>query len=117
RGSGPEGLAAMPAWRRCGGGWLWRPGRDLPRATLPEHPRTHGLDWREDPSNLDTSLDRNFLRARVLPLLQERWPGAQASLARSAALSGEAAGLLEAGDAESLAQAVTTDPCVLSRPA
>src|SRR5690606_665524 len=117
RGSGAEGLAAMPAWRRGGSGWLWRPLLEMPRAALLEHARLHGLAWLEDPSNQDTSLDRNFLRARVMPLLQERWPDAPASLARSAALSAEAAHLLEAEDAEALALAVATDPAVLSRPA
>ncbi len=31
--------------------------------------------WIDDPSNRDESLDRNFLRHRVIPLLRERWPG------------------------------------------
>src|SRR5690606_1128287 len=32
RGSGPAGLAAMPAWRRCGRGWRTRP-TGAPRLT------------------------------------------------------------------------------------
>ena len=114
RGSGPEGLAAMPAWRRCGRGWLWRPLLEVPRARLLAHARAHGLAWIEDPSNADTALDRNFLRARVLPLLRGRWPAADAAFARSATLAGEAAGLLDDADARRLAEASTGDPAVLS---
>ncbi|QSX80031.1 tRNA lysidine(34) synthetase TilS [Agrilutibacter solisilvae] len=117
RGSGPEGLAAMTPWRPFGLGWMWRPLLGLTRAQLEAHARAHGLRWMEDPSNRDTTLDRNFLRHRVLPLLRERWPHAGAALARSAALSGEAHALLAAEDAQALALARTADPAVLSRAA
>lgn len=117
RGSGPEGLAAMPARRACGRGTLWRPLLAVPRAALLDHARTHSLHWIEDPSNVDSALDRNFLRARVLPLLRERWPEADAALARSAALSTEATALLVPGDVDGLALASTDDPTVLSRSA
>lgn len=103
RGSGPDGLGAMRRWRRFGRGWLWRPLLDVPRADLLAHARQHGLSWIEDPSNLETALDRNFLRHRILPLLRERWPHADAALARSAALSAEASALLDAEDARALA--------------
>lgn len=113
RASGPDGLAAMSAWRPCGRGLLWRPLLATPRATLLAYARSHGLRWIEDPSNTDAGHDRNFLRARVMPLLRERWPAADAALARSAGLSAEAAGLLDAGDAEALA-AASVDGTALS---
>src|SRR5690606_8131031 len=116
RASGPDGLAAMPAWRPCGRGWLWRPLLGVPRAALHAYAQGHGLRWREDPSNDDTTFDRNYLRQRVLPLLRERWPAADAAFARSAALCEEAAALLDAGDAEALAAAEAA-PGVLSREA
>ncbi len=117
RGSGPEGLAAIPVLRPCGRGTLWRPLLAVPRSVLLGHARAHRLHWIEDPSNVDTALDRNFLRARVLPLLRERWPEADAALARSATLSAGAAALLVPGDADGLARVSTDDPAVLSRPA
>src|SRR5690606_31274288 len=83
-------------------GWLWRPLLDAPRDALLAWARGEALDWIEDPSNADDTLDRNYLRARVLPLLRERWPHAGAAFARSAALAAEAVGLLEAEDARSL---------------
>ncbi|MGH8074346.1 MAG: tRNA lysidine(34) synthetase TilS [Lysobacter sp.] len=115
RASGPDGLAAMRDWRDFGPGHLWRPLLGVPRASLEEYASGHDLRWIEDPSNADTSFDRNFLRQQVLPLLGERWPHAAASLARSAALCGEAADLLDAEDGERLAGAVTDGPGLLSR--
>ena len=103
RGSGVDGLAAMRPWQAFAGGWLWRPLLDTARADLRAHARRHGLDWIEDPSNLDPALDRGFLRASVLPALRARWPHADAALARSAALAAEAAALLQDEDARALA--------------
>ncbi|TLF49758.1 tRNA lysidine(34) synthetase TilS [Halomonas urmiana] len=95
RGSGVRGLAAMPSGRD-GRGWrLARPLLGASRVALEAEARRHGLAWVEDPSNRDERLDRNFLRHRVLPLLETRWPAATHCLARSAALAGEADGLLD----------------------
>lgn len=98
RGSGVDGLAAMRSWRAHANGWLWRPLLDTSRDELHAYASEHGLSWIEDPSNDDTTLDRNFLRTRLLPLLRTRWPQADAAFARSAALSAESADLLHAGD-------------------
>ncbi len=113
RASGTDGLAAMRAWRRLGRGWVWRPWLDVPRAQLLAYAQAHALVWVEDPGNIDTDRDRNFLRHRVLPLLRERWPQADAAFAQSAALHAETAGLLDVEDAAALAQAGTIDPSVL----
>ena len=115
RASGPDGLAAMREWRGFGPGHLWRPLLGVPRAALEGYATGQGLRWIEDPSNADASFDRNFLRRQVLPLLAGRWPHATAALARSASLCGEAAELLDTGDGEALADAVTGDPWTLSR--
>jgi tRNA(Ile)-lysidine synthase len=94
RGSGPGGLGAMRAWRASGRGWLWRPLLAQPRDALRDYATKHGLRWIEDPSNADERFDRNFLRQRVMPLLRERWPQADAAFARSASLSAESADAL-----------------------
>lgn len=96
RASGSDGLAAMREWRAFASGWLWRPLLERPRAELLAYAGRHGLNWIEDPSNAEHGPDRNFLRHRVLPDLRQRWPGAQAALARSAALLAEDAELLGA---------------------
>lgn len=114
RASGPDGLAAMRAWRSFGHGWLWRPLLDVPRGALLQYADAHGLRWIEDPGNDDCSLDRNFLRHRVLPLLRERWPQADLAFARGAALQGDAVDLLAREDAQALAATRTLDPRVLS---
>ncbi|HEY4555376.1 MAG TPA: tRNA lysidine(34) synthetase TilS, partial [Lysobacter sp.] len=103
RASGVDGLGAMSPLRPFAAGRLWRPWLDVPRARIATYARALGLRWIEDPSNDDASLDRNFLRHRVLPLLRERWPHADASLAASAAHAREATGLLVHDDAIALA--------------
>jgi tRNA(Ile)-lysidine synthase len=105
RASGPDGLAAMRAWRHFGRGWLWRPLLGVSRDELLRHAQEHALQWIDDASNADTAFDRNFLRHHVLPLLRERWPTADASLARSAALCAQAVSLLDEEDASALAGA------------
>ena len=53
------------------------------------------MRWCDDPSNADSTFDRNFLRREVLPLLGRRWPAAAASLAGVAARASEADALLD----------------------
>lgn len=97
RASGSAGVAGMRASRDFHGARLLRPLLGVARAQLLEYARRQGLDWCEDPSNAREDADRNFLRLRVLPLLRERWPQADAAIAGSAAhLAGDAALLLEA---------------------
>jgi len=117
RASGPDGLAAMRPWRCFGRGWLWRPLLGIPRMQLLAHARANGLAWVEDPSNASIDPDRNFLRHRILPVLRERWPHADAALARSAALSADATNLLDTEDELALAAVRTDDPSVLDRAA
>lgn len=113
RGAG-DGLAAMRPLRPFATGWLWRPLLGLPREALVSYAREHGLHWVEDPSNASDRHDRNFLRHHVLPRLQERWPQADAALARSAALLATQADLLAGEDARRLAQLQGVDPQALS---
>ncbi|MGH2615387.1 MAG: tRNA lysidine(34) synthetase TilS, partial [Thermomicrobiales bacterium] len=62
--------------------WLWRPFLEESREAINEYVAALGLDWIEDSSNADEALRRNALRRRVLPLLEEQFPGATAALAR-----------------------------------
>jgi tRNA(Ile)-lysidine synthase len=94
RGSGVHGLAAMPELNALGKGLHLRPLLEYPRSDLYTWALARGLAWVDDPSNLDTAFDRNFLRAAVMPMLRQRWPAAASSLARSAAHCAEAADLV-----------------------
>ncbi len=114
RASGVDGLAGIRGWRRFGAGAMWRPLLAVPRTALKAYAQAHGLLWIEDPSNDDASLDRNHLRLHVLPLLRQRWPHADAALARSAALAAEAATLLADDDAAALTGCSGDDRAALS---
>ena len=94
RGSGVTGLAAMPVRGELGHGQLLRPLLGVTRRQLQAYAEANGLSWLEDPSNRDMAFDRNFLRARILPLLRERWPSVTALLGRSATHCAEASKLL-----------------------
>lgn len=94
RGSGPDGLAAMPWSRPLGHNWLLRPFLDVPRSALERSARARALRWIDDPSNAEPEQDRNYLRHRVLPVIRERWPDAPTRLEQSVRRSAEAASLL-----------------------
>ena len=103
RGSGVNGLAAMPHLGELGGGQLLRPLLGHTRQQLLAYAEANGLRWVEDSSNRDLAFDRNFLRARIFPVLEERWPAAAAALSRSAAHCAESADLLQQLAAQDLA--------------
>lgn len=96
RGAGSQGLGGMRAQRPLGRGRLWRPLLEVSRAQLREYAATHRLNCLHDPSNDDTRLSRNYLRAQVLPLLESHWPQAIDSILHSAALCRDAADALAA---------------------
>ena len=103
RGGGVRGLAAMPESRLLGAGLLGRPLLGYSRDELQAYAETQGLSWIEDPSNLDISLERNYLRHELIPQLQQRHQSVKAVLARSADHFAEASGLLDELAAQDLA--------------
>lgn len=118
RGSGSDGLAAMRRQRKFDDGELLRPLLGLARSQLLAYANSHGLAWRDDPSNNDDGPDRNFLRRQVLPLLQQRWPQAASTLSQSASLLAEDSRLLGEEADRRLATVVDRDdPTVLRIPA
>ena len=84
RGGGLRGLSAMPERMAFGQGVMIRPLLNVSKLAIDAYARTWGLSWVEDPSNLSHDYDRNFLRNAVLPLLKQRWPACDKTVARSA---------------------------------
>ncbi|KAF0205013.1 MAG: tRNA(Ile)-lysidine [Gallionellaceae bacterium] len=97
RGAGVKGAAAMPLLKPANQHVhaTLRPLLDTPRSALLEYAQQHSLQWVEDESNTDDSYPRNFLRHRVLPQLEQRFPAYRATLARGAQHFAEAAELLD----------------------
>jgi tRNA(Ile)-lysidine synthase len=116
RGSGPAGLAAMPQRLPFGSTELIRPLLGQTRKELESWANEHQLAWIEDESNQDDSYDRNYLRLRVLPEIQQRWPHFAQSVARSAELCGEQEQLLDELLAEQLNELVQGDGVILIEP-
>lgn len=103
RGAGPKGLAAMLSSSSFAHTKLIRPLLDFTRSSLEAYAKTHQLQWIEDASNQDLRFDRNFIRHKLLPLVQKRWPSALTTLARSASHCAEASMLLaQTADSELL---------------
>ncbi|MGQ0655767.1 MAG: tRNA lysidine(34) synthetase TilS [Betaproteobacteria bacterium] len=86
RGAGVRGASGMPAAARLGSRRLVRPLLDVSRAEILAYARKNALAWIEDESNADEALTRNFVRRRVGPLLESRFPAWKRSLARAARL-------------------------------
>ena len=84
RGAGVRGARGMLPESSLGRKTVLRPLLGMPRAAILAYAREHGLEWIEDESNADESLTRNFIRRRVGPLLEERFPAWKTSLARAA---------------------------------
>jgi len=84
RGAGLAGASGMPAVGRLGGKMLLRPLLEVPRSAIRAYAAKHRLGWIEDESNADEGLTRNFIRRRVGPLLEAKFPRWRESLARAA---------------------------------
>jgi tRNA(Ile)-lysidine synthase len=109
RGGGPHGLAAMPEVNAFAAGCHARPLLAFPREQLRRYAQRHGLRWIDDPSNLDSGFDRNYLRNSVMPALRERWPAVTRVFSRSAGHQAEAAQLLDGLAAKDLQRCEAPD--------
>ena len=115
RGGGLRSIAGMAPVAPFARGWHARPLLGFTRDELRDWGRAARLVWLEDPSNLDISFDRNYLRLEVLPAVRRRWPAAARTVSRVAQQAAEA---LEF-DAEAAAAdlAATREAGTLSLPA
>jgi tRNA(Ile)-lysidine synthase len=95
RGTGPAGLAGIPA-RRASRTAFGRPLLAIPRVEIDTYVRARGLPFWEDPMNEDRALLRSRVRHDLLPALRRENPQLDAALVR---LAGSAREWLEVIDA------------------
>jgi len=95
RGSGVDGLSAMPAHRPLGDGILLRPLLSFQNSALIQYLNENRLEWLNDPSNALLDQDRNFIRHSVIPMLESRWPEISKRLLLTRKAMSEARLLLE----------------------
>lgn len=77
---GEAQLVGIPTVR----GAIHRPWLDVPRANIEDYLQGLEQTWREDPTNADTHYTRAWIRQAIMPLLTERYPATERTLARVA---------------------------------
>ena len=97
RGSGLPGLSGMAAQRGLERTDIrvWRPFIDLSRKDLESYAKEYHLQWIEDPSNQDDHFTRNFIRLRIMPILEKIQPQLRKNLSRTASHMADAQYLLD----------------------
>jgi tRNA(Ile)-lysidine synthase len=86
RGSGLTGLASIPRQRnlsRTNTCQILRPLLSIEKSQLIEYAKDQQLNWVEDESNQDSTLDRNWWRNELLPQIWQRYPRHKQSLSRT----------------------------------
>jgi len=81
RGSGLKGLAAIPEFdtKRM----FWRPMLNINKSLLESFAKENNIEYIHDESNQDERFDRNFIRQKVLPLIESRYPATIETITRS----------------------------------
>ncbi len=95
RGSGVNGLSGIAANRVVGEGELFRPLLDVTKSEIESAARELQIAWVDDPSNLDTSYTRNWIRNELSDLLSTQWPSWKSTLANTSARMRDASELHE----------------------
>ncbi len=101
RGSSHTGLQGIPAKR----GHIIRPLIKARRTEILVFLQERHLPFRIDQTNLEVDTDRNFIRNRLFPVVEERFPGFRAPLGRSMEL-------IEQEDAFLAGEAMTLVRCL-----
>ncbi|MDR2201163.1 MAG: tRNA lysidine(34) synthetase TilS [Clostridiales bacterium] len=91
RGGGLKGASGMPPLAGC----LLRPLITTSKAEILDYVNANAVPFVTDGTNADNTYSRNFLRNKIIPLIESRWPGAQTSLVNFAAEAREASAFLD----------------------
>lgn len=96
RGSGVYGLSGMPTLREYARQiQLLRPMLDCSKEQVEDYAALYDLNWIDDPSNDNTNFSRNFVRHKVLPVLDDLWPKSVQAIAATAQQMGKAVDLMD----------------------
>ena len=103
RGAGVKGLGAMPVVRNQisevgaldTGPRILRPLLNVSRSEIEDYAQKNKLCWITDESNNDVSFDRNFLRHKIFPVLEKRFPSYRTTFLRTSRHMAEAGCLLD----------------------
>lgn len=68
RGTGPSGLGGMRSSQKLAAMQLLRPMLGIRRAEIIQWLETEKIEWREDATNTDETISRNFIRHQLLPM-------------------------------------------------
>lgn len=101
-------LAGIPVARPLGKVRVVRPLLEATRSEVLEYLRTRHLSWREDPSNRDVRVFRNWVRHAWLPALHAQFPQVGRLLWDLGSLTRDVDRLLEAAAAKTVAAARQT---------
>ncbi|MCZ6804688.1 MAG: tRNA lysidine(34) synthetase TilS [Proteobacteria bacterium] len=82
RGAGPRGLASMPSIKKIANGYHARPLLQYKRSEIQRYANDNNLVWQDDNSNSNIRYDRNYLRHKILPVIEERWPAYRETISR-----------------------------------
>lgn len=91
RGTGVKGLSGIPSVSQQ----VIRPLLFTDRAALSDYCREHNVPYREDATNADTDIRRNFIRHKVMPLLRELNPSLIQTMRENAERIKDAAELMQ----------------------
>lgn len=88
RGTGPQGLVGMSHRSRRQGCMIWRPFLRWSKKDLLAVAKTLKLRWVEDSSNRFVNYDRNWIRHKLLPSIEKRFPSCREAIGRCIELLG-----------------------------
>lgn len=95
RGTGVHGMGGIRYSREFESGIMIRPLLGESRQSIYDYAKANELTWINDESNSDEAFDRNYIRHKVLPYIEERWPQAIEQFKKVAQISNETCLLLD----------------------
>lgn len=110
RGAGARGMRGMAADSNRNGIRLIRPMLEFSQQQVRQWAEQRQLHWVDDPANQSLEFDRVYIRQRVVPLLQKRWPSAAQQATRSSEYIADAVAIADSCATEDLADASPVVP-------